>query len=84
MEWAFLTLGVLFVAAVWDIGRRISDNVATKKLEVRVAALEAKAEAADDLSEQVADLGQRMTRLSTAVETQKAAGQRSRGWPRVT
>lgn len=87
MEWVFLAVGVLFVAAVWDIGRRVSDKSVVKQLEsrltLRIAALETRASESDELSEQVAELAAKVGRVGNGLEAVKAQSGRPRnGFPR--
>lgn len=80
MEWAFLVVGMLLVAAIWDIGRRYVDKIVTRELASRFDALEQRLGELEDLPESVADVDKRLRLVTSAVEGVKA--QRSRGaWP---
>lgn len=83
MEWAFLVVGMLLVAAIWDIGRRIADRIATRELaavfDTHRNAINARVGDLESLRETVAEHGTNIARLQSAVEGVKAQRPRA-GW----
>ena len=70
MESVIAVVGALFVVALWDIGRRIatrSDAPRLEKLEADIAALKERADAHDDLADDVAELGTKVQNLGNKI-----------------
>jgi cell division protein FtsB len=82
MQGEIWIVGSLFVAAIWDIGRRWTDKNAAQALSARLNVLASKVAELEEMPEQVAELGTKVQGLSNTLQSQKAVANRNR-WPAV-
>ncbi len=80
-DWSILAVGVLFVAAGWDIGRRFVEKIATKHLQTEFDALAKRVSELEDLPEQVAEVSSLTRGIKNSLEAAKAGQQRRGNWP---
>lgn len=88
-DWSILIVGMLAVAAVWDVGRRYVDKIATRPLQAeldvlaeRVGVLVKRVDELAELREEVAEIGGHVKNIRTSLESQKSVSQRR--WPNVS
>lgn len=80
-DWPILVVGVMAVAAAWDVGRRFVEKIATKHVQADLDALTKRVEALEDLPEQVAEVANLTRGIKNSIEAQKAGAQRRPNWP---
>lgn len=87
MEWALMVVGMLLVAALWDVGRRYaanaSQNAALSALSPRLEALEKSHAELLEMRGDVASHGTELQQLRSKLEMARAQAQRPKaGFPR--